>query len=89
MKSKLYIKTRFNDIDVTPVSQEPQVLQIHKARQQILLWLYNNGNLQPEHVINLKLNTLKEELSLFPKDQYNHNKKMIEVQIEEIENILD
>lgn len=90
MKDNLYIKSRLAEVDTETVSQNPDSLAIHNAKQFVLHWIYNSGDVKTENELLLQLQNFKEELlGLEFANANEFSKKLIQVKVKEIENILE
>lgn len=89
MKDSLYIKSRLNDISCTVIPQDKEALQIHQAKQNTLLWIYNMGKLRSEKELQYRIRRLQEELQVL---DFSHTQgfpvKLLKSQISEVQNIL-
>ena len=90
MKDSLYIKTRLDNLKCTIIPQSIQYTMPHHERIQIVSWIYNNGNLQTEHCVKLKLTGCREELiALQFAGESGLQTACVNAKIEELENILN
>ena len=90
MRDNLYIKSRLAEVDTETVPQNPDSLTIHNAKQSVLYWIYNSGNVRTEKELLLQLQNFKEELlGLEFANSNEFSKKVVDVKIKEVENILE
>ncbi len=89
MKDSLYIKSRLNDICCTIIPQDKEALQIHQAKQNTLLWIYNKGNIRTVKELEYRIRRLQEELQVLTfSNTQGFPVKLIKSQLLEVQNIL-
>ena len=90
MKDDLYIKSRLNNLQTQLIPQAIEYTAPHQERIGAVMWVYNNGNIQSQTAVEVKLRCAKEELiSLQFMTNPGLQLRCINARIEELENILN
>lgn len=90
MKDSLYIKSRLDNLKSQYVPQSIEYTVPQNERIKTLEWIYNNGEIQSQHMIENRLERLNEELiALQFANETGIPLKIVNAKIQELKNILN